>query len=167
MGGVFGEIGVEGGIAVDAGAVVSDDGFEGGEAAVVHVGGGAGEVAEAWGGELAGVGGISGDGGEAGAGIGEAVVVELVVGEERAAVAVEAIGSALSGARVGFGHEQFEPALFWWGESGAAEEGEVEFRVGGDEGEEVLFEGEGDLLGGDAGGFEGGAEAIRVFRRIR
>ena len=68
--GVFGEIGVEGGIAVDAGAVVSDDGFEGGEAAVVHVGGGAGEVAEAWGDELAGVGGISGDGGEAGAGMG-------------------------------------------------------------------------------------------------
>lgn len=97
---MFGEIGVEGGIAVDAGAVVSDDVFEGGEAAVVHVGGGAGEVAEAWGGELAGVGGISGDGGEAGAGIGEAVVVELVVGEERAAVAVEAIGSALAGARV-------------------------------------------------------------------
>ena len=164
---MFGEIGVEGGIAVDAGAVVSDDGFEGGEAAVVHVGGGAGEVAEAWGDELAGVGGISGDGGEAGSGIGEAVVVELVVGEERATVAVEAVGSALSGARVGFGHEQFEAALFGWGEGGAAEEGEVEFRVGGDEGEEVLFEGEGDLLRGDAGGFEGGAEAIRVFRGIR
>lgn len=70
LSGVFGEIGVEGGIAVDAGAVVSDDGFEGGEATVVHVGGGAGEVAEARGDELAGVGGISGDGGEAGSRIG-------------------------------------------------------------------------------------------------
>ena len=29
-----------------------------------------------------------------------------------------------------------------------------------------MFEGEGDLLRGDAGGFEGGAEAIRVFRGI-
>jgi len=78
----------------------------------VHVGRGEGDVAEARGAEFVVVGGVSGDFPEAEVvGLGEAVVMEAVVGEQRAAVAVEAIRPELAVAGFGFGEKQLEAAL--------------------------------------------------------
>ena len=142
--GVFGEVGVEGVGVLDAFAVVVEDLFKGGEAAVVHVGGGEGDVAEAGGGEGAAV--------EGGFGVeeatevffidGEAVVAELVVGEEGSTVAVEAVAAHAAEAGFALGHEELEADFFEVGEFGFATMGAVEFGIEGGESEEEVLEGE-------------------------
>ncbi len=143
--GVFGEVGVEVFGALDGAAVVGDDFFEGLKATIVHVGAGEYEIPETWGGKISA----------------EAVVVQLVVGEVGAAVAVEAIGSVLLAAGFVFGKEEFHAAFFGGSEFGFAGHGAVEFGIVASEGEEEIFEGEGDFFFGDfswAEGFlEGGA----------
>ena len=79
----------------------------------MHVGGGEGDVAEAGGEEFKLVCGFVGDALESVVcWAGEAGVMEGVVREEGAAVAVEAVCSALAGAWVVLGEEEFEAALF-------------------------------------------------------
>ena len=141
---VFGEVGVEGVGVLDAFAVVIEDLFEGGEATVVHVGGGEGDVAEAGGGEGAAV-----EGGFRREEVteiffidGEAVVAELVVGEEGTAVAVEAVAAHAAEAGFALGHEELEAEFFEVGEFGFATMGAVEFGIEGGESEEEIFEGE-------------------------
>lgn len=154
---MFGEIGVESIGAVDTSAVVFDDFFESGKSAVVHVGGSFGDFAKGGGREFVFVGRVSGGFVAAEVvGAGEkAVVVELIVGEERAAVAVETIGSVAPGAGFVLGHKELETAFFLFGESVCAGGGLVELRVVGSKGEEVGFEGEGNGFGSDVGGEEG------------
>jgi len=72
---------------------VVEDLFEGLEAAVMHVGGGEGEVAEAWGGKLLAVC------------VGEAGMVELEVGEEGSSMTMEAVGPVELSAGIVFGEE--------------------------------------------------------------
>ena len=141
---MFGEVGVELGVAVHGAAVVGDDFFEGFEAAIVHVGGGESEVSETWGGE--GAGGI------------ESVVVELMVGEVGSAVAVKAVGSELLATGFIFGEEEFHAAFFGGGELLFSVHRAVEFGVVAGEGEEEIFEGQGKFFGGNFVGAEGFGE---------
>ena len=142
--GVFGEVGVELVAAVHGSAVVGDDVFERFETAIVHVGGGKYEVSQTWGGE--GAGGV------------ESVVVELMVGEVGAAVAVEAVGSELLAAGFVFGEEEFHAAFFGRGEGLFSVHGAVESGIVAGEGEEEIFESEGEFFGGDFAGAEGFGE---------
>ena len=93
----------------------------------------------------------------------EAVVFEAVVGEEGAAVAVEAVGAEEAACRVVLGDEELEAAFFLFGEGVDFAGGAVEAAVLGDEGEEVLFEGFGDAVGGDLRGAECGSEGGAFF----
>ena len=127
-----------------------EDFFEGFESAVVHVGGGEGEVTEAGGGEFLAIG------------VGEAVVVEAEIGEEGAAVAVETVGAVELAAGVVLGEEEFEAALFLVGELGLAALGAVELGVHGGEGEDELLDGDADVIVGDGLGSEGGLEEFGV-----
>ena len=139
--GMLGEVGVELCAAVHGAAVVGDDFFEGFEATVVHVGGGEYEVSETWGRE--------------GAGVVEAVVVELVVGEVGSAVAVKAVGAVLLAARFVFGEEEFHATFFFGGELFFSGHGAVKFGIVAGESEEEVFECEGEFFGGDLAGAEG------------
>ena len=114
------------------------------------------DVARARGREFAASGGGTGDLRASGVVAGEAVVVELVVAEKRAAMAVETIGPELAGARFVFGHQEPEAVGFLSGGWGFAGDGLIEFRVAGAEGEQELCEREGDLFRRDAFGAEGG-----------
>src|ERR1700677_2890311 len=91
------------------------------ETAIVHIGRGEFDIAKTRSGEFAEVGFTRSDFETAGVGdVGEvqAVVVELMVREERAAVAMEAIRAVAAHARFVFRHEQFEAALFLSSELG-------------------------------------------------
>lgn len=163
--GVFGEIRIERLAPVYPAAVVRHDFGKGVEAAVVHVGGALGDIPQGGGAEFGAVGFLASDAETAEVfGRGEAVVVELVIGEERAAVAVETVGSVLACARVVLGHEELEAAAFRRGECGLTTEGSVELGIVGGEREEELLHGEADLFGGDLGGIERGGEERGVTR---
>ena len=122
-----------------------DDFFEGFEATIVHVGCGEYEISETWGGEISA----------------QAVVVELVVREIGSTVAVEAVGSVLLAAGFVFGEEEFHAAFFGGSELVLAGHGAVEFGIVAGEGEEEVFEREGDFFFGDfaraESSFESGA----------
>jgi len=149
--GVFGKIGVELGGALHPGSVVCDDFFQGVETAVVHVGGGEGDVAQGGGLELARVGLGSGD--KLASLVGgheiESVVFGREVGEEAAAVAVKTIGPELFTAGVKLAVKEFQAACFLGGEFDGAAEGLIEARIGGDFGEKELLKGEADAFDGN------------------
>ena len=128
---MFAEIRIERVGALHAAAVVVDDFLKRGEAAVVHVGRGQRDVAQGRGFEFSAVCGVAGDRHPAGVGgfEVEAVVVKQVVGEKRAAVAVETIRATESACGIVLGHEQAEPAFFLFGEFAAFAHRAVELRV--------------------------------------
>ena len=85
-----------------------------------------------------------------------------MVGEQWAAVAVEAVTTEAAEAGFAFGHEELEAEFFEVGEFDFAAIGAVEFRIVGSEGEKKVFEGEGEVLGGDFAATEGVLEGLLV-----
>ena len=79
---------------------------------------------------------------------GKSVVAELVIGEVRAAVALKATGTPVLMA----GEKEIAAAFFGRCEGGFAGPEAIIFRIVADDGEEVVFEGEGELFGGDGPG---------------
>ena len=75
--------------------------------------------------------------------------MEAVIGEKGTGMTVEAIGTPEAEARIIFCHEEFETALFLFGEFGFAFGGAVELGVERGEGEEVLLDRDGETFGSD------------------
>ncbi len=152
------ELGVEGGALVQRTLVVGHRLFEFLVASVVHVGGGQGDVAETGSGKAPFVDFPTG--GLKAARVAQvivgsqAVVAELIVGELRTAVALEATGSAFLMA----GEEELVTALLKWGQGLLSSLEAIVFRIGAHNREEVIFKREGEGLAGD------GALAVGLFK---
>src|SRR5690348_2210342 len=128
--GMLGEVWIERGTPLHAGAVVLDGFLQRLETAVVHVGCGQFHVSQRWHAELALVALPAGD--ALAARIGErgiqAVVREILALKQRPAVAVKTIGAELFAPRIVFGMEQLETALLLRGKFGFALNDAVELR---------------------------------------
>lgn len=88
--------------------------------------------------------------------------MEAMVGEEGAGVAVEAVRTTEAEAGVVFGHEELEALLLLFGEFGFAFGCAVEFGIQGGEGEEELFDGDGEAFAGDLGVAKGSFEETGI-----
>ena len=80
---------------------------------------------------------------------GEPVVAELMIGEERSAVAVETVRAHRAHARLALEDEQLKTALLLRAELRLAAHRAIEFRVVRGEREQVVLDGEADALGRD------------------
>ena len=125
------EVRIERGTAVDAGAVVFDHFLEGREPAVVHVGTGEGHIAQTRCGEFSVIAREIGDLETPAVRAVEAVVMKLVIAEQRPPMAVETIRAILAGAGLVFRHEQLKAALLGIVENRLPAQCAVEPRIGG------------------------------------